>query len=82
MANPEHVEIVKQGAKAIDQWRKQNPGVKLDLVEADLRDADLSEADLGDADFHQGYIWQCRPNKLSNIFRAKAPALLPSYAGK
>jgi len=50
MANPEHVKVVRDGAKAIDQWRKRNPGVRLDLVEADLRNTDLSEADLGDAD--------------------------------
>ena len=46
MANPEHVEIVKQGAKAIEEWRESNPKVRLDLVEADLRDLELRLANL------------------------------------
>jgi len=28
MANPEHLKIVKQGKKAIDEWRMKNPFVK------------------------------------------------------
>jgi hypothetical protein len=50
MANPDHVEIVKQGAEAIREWRENNPGVRLDLSAADLREADLSLTDLRDAD--------------------------------
>jgi uncharacterized protein YjbI with pentapeptide repeats len=46
MANPEHVEVVKQGAEAIGQWREKNPGVTLDLREADLREVNLHGADL------------------------------------
>jgi Pentapeptide repeats (8 copies) len=54
MANPEHVEVVKQGAEAIRKWREENPNVRLDLRGAslegtDLRGADLSEADLSEA---------------------------------
>ena len=49
MANPEHVEVVKQGTKAIAEWRKKNPDVRFDLREADLREADLREADLREA---------------------------------
>jgi hypothetical protein len=37
MANPEHVQLVKQGAEAIHRWRKEHPDIKLDLREADLR---------------------------------------------
>ncbi len=29
MANPEHVEIVKQGAEAVDQWRMEHPDALL-----------------------------------------------------
>ena len=46
MANPEHVEIVKQGAKAIDEWRKDNPGAGMDLTEANLIETDLTGANL------------------------------------
>ena len=50
MANPNHVEIVKQGAEAIAEWRKANPGERLDLRAADLRGAYLYEVDLRGAD--------------------------------
>ena len=36
MANPEHVEIVKQGAGAIAEWGEENREVRLNLVTADL----------------------------------------------
>ena len=49
MANPEHVELVKQGAKAIDAWRVENPKTVLDMSNADLRGADLGNADLSNA---------------------------------
>jgi len=66
MANPEHVNVVRQGAAAIAEWRRQNPEGRFDLYRADLHgahlvrvnlsgadltDADLSEADLSDAQF-------------------------------
>ena len=41
MANPKHVEIVTQGAAAIDAWRKKNRNVRLDLYGADLRETEL-----------------------------------------
>ena len=46
MANPKHVEVVKQGAEAIEKWRKENPGVRLDLGKADLSSAVLWYANL------------------------------------
>ena len=36
MANPAHVELVKQGIEAIARWREANPDEWLDLREADL----------------------------------------------
>jgi hypothetical protein len=42
MANPEHLEILKQGVEKWDQWRRDNLRVIPDLRDADLRDADLS----------------------------------------
>ena len=43
MANPEHVELVKQGADAIRKWRKVNPGVRLDLTSANLSETDVHD---------------------------------------
>jgi uncharacterized protein YjbI with pentapeptide repeats len=45
MANPEYVEILKQGVKAWNQWRKKNPGTKPILIEESLRGADLRTVD-------------------------------------
>ena len=50
MANPEHVEIVKQGAEKIREWRAENPDLRLDLSNAECCGADLSGADLSGAD--------------------------------
>lgn len=50
MANPEHVEIVKQGAAAIEEWRRENSDVRLDLSGADMSQSDLTGADLSNAD--------------------------------
>ena len=44
MANPDHLEIVKRGAKAINQWRAENLAEKCELIRANLRDADFSGA--------------------------------------
>jgi uncharacterized protein YjbI with pentapeptide repeats len=45
MANPEHVEILKQGVKVWNQWRKENI-IFPDLFGADLFGAELSGANL------------------------------------
>jgi uncharacterized protein YjbI with pentapeptide repeats len=68
MANPDHVELVKQGAEAIARWREANRGEWLDLRGADLAGvkilpmhmlgkiklgyADLQGANLREADLH------------------------------
>ena len=49
MANEEHLNILKQGPNAWNQWRKQNPGTVPDLWVADLRGANLTDADLSGA---------------------------------
>lgn len=58
MANPEHVEIVRQGAEAIAAWRRSNPGVRLDLSGADLSQAYLAHADLSGAALAQANMFQ------------------------
>lgn len=71
MANPEHVEVVRQGAEAIDRWREANPGVCLDLSGADLRAADLAKASLLDADFRKTKL------VLADFTEAPQPGELP-----
>ncbi|MGQ9702955.1 MAG: hypothetical protein ACUVRX_01220 [Actinomycetota bacterium] len=41
MANPEHLEILRQGVKAWNEWRRQNVYIIPDLYGADLRGMDL-----------------------------------------
>jgi hypothetical protein len=53
-----HVDILKWGADAWNEWRRKNPGVRPilageDLSEMELNGADLSEADLTDAELFQ-----------------------------
>jgi hypothetical protein len=45
MANPEHLEILKQGVEAWNKWRLEHGDVIPDLRGAVLRDADLSDSD-------------------------------------
>ena len=46
MANPEHVEILKQGVEVWNRWRKKNPQVKPDLCQTNLAKMDLRQANL------------------------------------
>jgi len=46
MANPEHVEKLKEGVEAWNEWRKAHPKVTPDLRHASLIDAGLSGANL------------------------------------
>jgi len=50
MANPEHLEVLKQGVQQWNKWRGQHCRLLPDFSEADLRRADLRGADLGAAD--------------------------------
>jgi TIR domain-containing protein/pentapeptide repeat protein len=48
MANPEHLQILKQqGVAAWNKWRRENRRIRPDLSRADLVGTDLREADLG-----------------------------------
>jgi pentapeptide repeat protein len=46
MANPEHVELARQGTEAITKWLQKNPYMSLNLYKADLREANLARAPL------------------------------------
>ena len=52
MANPEHVEILKQGFEVWNRWRDKNPGILCDLGGADLHEANLRGANLHGADLY------------------------------
>src|SRR6516162_1530989 len=55
MANNEHVAILKQGVKAWNAWRRENPDIRPDLSNADLRGADLSGANLARANLREAF---------------------------
>lgn len=50
MANPEHLNIIKQGVNAWNQWRAKNPRIKPDLSRAELQRAGLTGVDFREAD--------------------------------
>ena len=41
MANPEHLELLKEGVDAWNTWRERNPDVQPDLKGADLSTRNL-----------------------------------------
>jgi hypothetical protein len=47
MANPEHLELLRQGVEVWNAWRAKEPSIVPDLTKADLRRAKLSTAYLG-----------------------------------
>jgi hypothetical protein len=49
MANPEHLEILRQGVKAWNAWRAEDPSVLPDLMGANLMGRSLPEANLAGA---------------------------------
>jgi hypothetical protein len=49
MANQEHLNLLKQGTAAWNEWREQHPEIQPDLSGATLIDADLSGATLNGA---------------------------------
>src|SRR5258708_12025886 len=46
MANQVHLEKLREGVEAWNQWRKENPGLQPDLQGANLMEAQLQGADL------------------------------------
>jgi uncharacterized protein YjbI with pentapeptide repeats len=46
LANPEHLQILKQGVEAWNPWRRENESSLPDLRGADLRGADFEDANL------------------------------------
>lgn len=46
MANPEHLEILKQGVEKWHEWRYENPKIQADLTLAFLFKANLTSVNL------------------------------------
>jgi len=49
MANPQHLEILKQGVKFWNEWRTANPDIRPDFLQANLREKKLCGIDLSRA---------------------------------
>ena len=56
MANPDHLNIIKQGVAVWNNWRTQNPGVEPDLSRADLVGSELNEANLSETDLRKAVL--------------------------
>jgi len=56
VANPEHLEILKQGVEAWNQWRRDNPKVIPDLSEVHLNEAKLTGANFRRANLVRGSL--------------------------
>jgi len=82
MANQKHLDILKQGAQAWNEWRAKNSSVQIDLSYANLRDAQLNDAqlsyaNLSYADFRDAQLSLTDLNG-ANLFNAD---LLRAYLG-
>jgi len=58
MVNKKHLQIIRQGVDAWNEWRRKNPELRPNLRGADLHEADLYEADLSEADLSKANLTQ------------------------
>ena len=56
MADSEQVELLRSGVEAWNAWRKEHPGIAIDLSEAALAGADLAQANLLKADLSRAHL--------------------------
>jgi hypothetical protein len=56
MANPEHLDRLRQVVDVWNAWRAENPSIRPDLSGADLYGADLFEANLSEADLSEANL--------------------------
>lgn len=56
MANEEHLAILRQGVEVWNQWRKENPLIKPDLIKANFSDANLYRVDLSSANLYMANL--------------------------
>jgi uncharacterized protein YjbI with pentapeptide repeats len=60
MADPKHIEILKQGVEVWNRWREENPEAKPDLSEADFVENNLVKANLSGADLTYANLYGAR----------------------
>ena len=74
MANPGHLEILKQGVEQWNKWREEHPDVRPNLREVDLRWAKLTGANLSEAYFGEANLSEADLGgvnlRLANLRRA------------
>ena len=58
MANPVHLEILKQGVETWNAWRREHAEVKPDLSGEDLDGADLEGANLCEANVEKARLYE------------------------
>ena len=56
MADPEHLDLLKQGVSHWNQWRRENPAIQPTLSGADLQDASLQGANLQGANLQDASL--------------------------
>jgi hypothetical protein len=56
MANPEHLEKLRQGVQAWNEWRREHPRIKPDLQGAELNDLQLAGANLNETDLRRAKL--------------------------
>jgi uncharacterized protein YjbI with pentapeptide repeats len=59
MANPDHVELVRRGADAWNEWRRANPSVTPDLSHAELTGLRLAGINLQEANLDHADLSAC-----------------------
>jgi hypothetical protein len=78
MANKKHLRILKQGAEAWNEWRKENPLIQPDINDANLNGANLSGADLSNVNLNRADLtgadlsgaWLSYANLLRTTFQS------------
>ena len=63
ISNKEHFTLVRSGNASINEWRKDNPGMRLKLSGLQFQDLSMGSLDLSDADLEEATFTKC---KLSN----------------
>ena len=69
MANPEHLKILKQGVKAWNDWREDNPNIIPDLSRSDLRGENLPGANLSRTNIKEAHLKNANLS-MANLRRA------------
>ncbi|NTW83754.1 MAG: toll/interleukin-1 receptor domain-containing protein [Chlorobiaceae bacterium] len=57
MANPEHLEILRQGVEVWNSWRKEKPEIKPDLSNLALPNTDFHGIDFGKVNLRMGNLY-------------------------